>query len=82
LQTNWFDLAGTALPDFEPDLLNALGSINANHIRTIDKEPLEAYVCEQLDIPFTWDIYWTEAAREGRRLDINDIMFGQHCTMC
>jgi hypothetical protein len=82
LQTNWFDLAGTAHPDFEPDLLNALGSINANHIRTIDKEPLEAYFCEQSDIPFTWDIYWTEAAWEGRGLDINDIMFGQHCTMC
>jgi len=74
LWTNWFDQAGTTHLDFEPDLLNALGSIIANLIATILKALSEAYFWEQSDIPSTCDIYWTDAAREGKGLDINDPM--------
>jgi hypothetical protein len=44
------------------------------------KEPLEAYYWKQSDISSSWNIYRTDAAREGGSLDINNPVVGQHWT--
>jgi len=79
-RTNWFDLAGTPCLVFEPELLNAFDSIEAIYEATFEKEPLEAYFWEQSTVPSAWNLYWTEAAKEGGGLDINDPAFGAHWT--
>jgi hypothetical protein len=79
-QTNWFDLAGTPCLVFEPEPLNTFDSIEAILAATFEEEPLEAYFWEQSTVPSSWNTNWTDAAREGGGLDINDPVFGQHWT--
>jgi len=79
-RTNWFDLAGTPCLVFEPEPLNAFESIEAILTATFEEEPLEAYFWEQSAVPCPWNTYWTDAAREGSGLDINDPVFGPHLT--
>jgi len=47
---------------------------------TFEEEPLEAYFWEQSTVPSPWNTYWTDAAREGGGLDMNDPVFGPHWT--
>jgi hypothetical protein len=47
---------------------------------TFEEEPHEAYFWEQSTVPSPWNTYWTDAAREGGVLDINDPVFGPHLT--
>jgi hypothetical protein len=79
-RTNWFDLAGIPCLVFEPEPLNAFESIEAILTASFEEEPLEAYFWEQSAVPSPWNTYWTEAAREGGGLDINDPVFGPHWT--
>jgi hypothetical protein len=79
-RTNWFDLAGTPCLIFEPEPLNSIESIKAILAASFKEEPLEAYFWEQSAIPSPWNTYWTDAAREGGRLDINDPVFRLHWT--
>jgi hypothetical protein len=79
-RTNWFDLARVHCLVFEPEPLNAFESIEAILAASFEEEPLEAYFWEQSTVPSPWNIYWTEAAREGGGLDINDPVFGPHWT--
>ena len=65
---------------FEPEPLNALESIEAVLPATFKEEPLEAYFWKQSDVLSPWNLYWTDAARDGSGLDINDPVFGQHWT--
>ena len=78
--TNWFDLAGTPCHVFEPEPLNAFESIEAILTATFQEEPLKAYFWEQSTVTTPWNTYWTEAAREGGGLDINNPVFGPHYT--
>jgi len=77
-RTNWFDLTKTPCLVFEPEPLNAFESIKAILRESFKEEPLEAYFWEQSAVPSPWNTYWTDAAREGGGLDINDPVFGQH----
>jgi len=65
---------------FKPERSNAFHSIETILAVTLENECLEAYFWEQSDVPYTWNGYWTESAREGESLDINDPVFGQHWT--
>jgi len=78
--TNWFDLARTPCSLSERKPWNAFDSIEAILAATFKEEPLEAHFFEQSDVPSPWNTYWTDAAREGAGLDINDPVFGQHGT--
>ena len=77
---DWFDLAGTSCLVFEPEPSNPLKSIEAILAASFEEEPLEAYFWEQPTVPSLWNTYWTDAAREGGGLDINDPVFGPHWT--
>jgi len=79
-RTNWFDLAGTAGLVFESESLNVFDSIEAILSVTFEEEPLEAYFLEQSTVPSPWNTDWTDAAREGAGLDINDPVFWPHWT--
>jgi hypothetical protein len=65
---------------FEPEPLNAFESIEAILAASFEEAPLEAYFWEQSAAPSPWNPYWTDSAREGGGLDINDPVFGPHCT--
>jgi hypothetical protein len=60
--------------------LNAFDSIEAILAATSDKEPLKAYFWEQSKFPSSWNIYWTDAAREGTGLHIKDPVSRPHWT--
>jgi hypothetical protein len=75
---NFFDLAGTPCTLFEPEPLNAFESIDA--ILHEPEEPLEAYFWDQPDSPYPWNLYWTEAARHGGGLAVDDPVFGDSWT--
>jgi hypothetical protein len=77
-RTNWFDLAGISCLVFEPEPLNAFESIEAILTACFEEEPLEAYFWEQSGFPSPWNTYWTDTAREGGGLDINNPMFRPH----
>jgi hypothetical protein len=77
---NWLDLARTPCFVFEPESLNAFDSIEAVLAVTFEEEPLETYFWEQLTVPSSWNICWTDAAREGGGLAINDPVSGPHWT--
>jgi len=79
-RTNWFDLAGTPCLVFEPEPKNAFDSIEDILAATFKEEPLEANLWEQSTVPSPWNTYWTDAAREGGGLNINDPVFGPHWT--
>jgi hypothetical protein len=79
-RTNWLDVTGTPCHVFELEPLNTFESIEVVLEATFEQEPLEAHCWEQSDIPSPWNSYWTDAAREGGGLDINDPVFGQHWT--
>jgi len=73
---NWFDFARTPCLVLEPEPLNTFERINTVLAVTFEEEPLEEYFWEQSDVPFPWNMYWTDASRESRGLDINDPVFG------
>jgi len=79
-RTNWFDLAEVPCLVFEPEPLNVFESIEEILKTSFEEEPLEAYFWEQSAVPSPWNIYWTDAAREGGGLDINNPVFGPHWT--
>jgi hypothetical protein len=77
-QPNWVDVIGIHGRVFVPELLYAIVNIDAELAVTFKVEPLEVYFREQPDVPFPWNIHWADAAREGRGLDNNDQVLGQH----
>jgi len=79
-QTNWFDLAGIPCLVFEHELLNAFESIEDILTASFEEEPLEAYFWEQSAVPSPWNIYCTDAGREGGGLGIKKPVFGPHWT--
>jgi len=79
-RTNWIDLAGTPCLVFEPEPLNAFESIETILAASLGEEPLEAYFWEQSAFSSPWNTYWTDAAREGGGLDINDLVLEPHWT--
>jgi hypothetical protein len=79
-RTNWFDLAGTPCFVFEPEPLNAFDSIEGVLLSSLEEEPFEACFWEQSTVPSPWNTYWTDAARQGGGLSINDPLFGPHWT--
>jgi len=79
-RTNRFDITGTPGLVFEPESLNTFESIEAILVATFEEEPLIVYFSEQSTVISAWNIYWTDAAREGGGLDINDPVFGPHWT--
>src|ERR1700681_2831848 len=75
---NFFDLAGIPCTLFEPEPLNIFASID--EILNEPEEPLEAYFWDQPNSPKPWNLYWTEAARNGGGLTIDDPVFGDFWT--
>jgi hypothetical protein len=76
----WFDLAGKPCLVFETEHLNVYESIQAILLASFEEESLDAYFWEQSAVPSFWNTYWTDTAREGGGLHINDPMFGPHWT--
>ena len=70
---NFFDLAGRTVNLFEPELLNATESIDNILLET--EEPLEAYFWDEPQPVSPWNSYWTERAKSGGGLQINDPVF-------
>jgi hypothetical protein len=70
---NFFDLAGRTTNLFEPEPLNSFDSIDAVILEPED--PLEAYFWEEPQAVSPWNSYWTEAAKYGGGLQINDPVF-------
>ena len=70
---NFFDLAGRTTNLFEPEPLNSFDSIDAVILEP--EEPLEAYFWEEPQAVSPWNSYWTEAAKYGGGLQINDPVF-------
>jgi hypothetical protein len=60
--------------------LNVFESIEAILTASFKEQPLEANFWEQSAVPSPWNIYWTNTAKEGGGLDINDPVFGPHWT--
>jgi len=79
-RTNCFDLAAIPCLVFEPEPLNAFESSEEILTESFKEEPHEAYFWEQSTVPSLWNTYWTDAAREGGGLDIDDPVFGPHWT--
>jgi len=77
-ETNWFDLAETPCLEFKRKLLNAFNSIEAILASTFEEEPLGAYCWAQSTVPSSGNLYQTDAVREGRGIDINNVVFSQH----
>lgn len=77
-RTNWFDLPGATWLLSEPEQLKGFDSINT--ILSDKKEPLEAVFWKHSHNPSPLNIHWTEAAKEGRGLSINNPVFRQHGT--
>jgi len=78
--TNWFDLVGTPSLVFESEPLNTLERIDVILAAMCEEEPLEAYFWEQSTVPSPSNTYWTDAAREGGRLYMNNPVLGPHWT--
>ena len=72
---NWFALAGNPCFVIEPESLNTFDSIEAILTATFKEEPLEDNFWEQPTGPSRWTTFWTDSAKEGGRLDINDPVF-------
>ena len=70
---NFFDLAGQTTNLFEHEPLNSFNSIDAVILEP--EEPLEAYFWEEPQAVSPWNSYWTEAAKYGGGLQINDPVF-------
>jgi hypothetical protein len=70
---NIFDLASRTTNLFEPEPLNSFGSIDAVILEP--EEPLEAYFWEEPQALSPWSSYWTEAAKYGGGLQINNPVF-------
>src|ERR1700687_5042811 len=70
---NFFDLAGRTIDLFETEPLNAFDSIDAIILET--EEPLEEYLWSEPQAVSPWNSYWTEAAKQGGGLQINDPVF-------
>jgi hypothetical protein len=75
-RTNWFDLARTHCTLSGPEPLNGFESIEGLLNTEVDDISLSGYFWEQSDTPYPWNIYWTEAARYGGGLEIDDLVFG------
>jgi hypothetical protein len=65
---------------FEPESLNVFDCIEAILAATFEEEPLETYFGAQSTVPSPWNICWTDTARGGGGLAINDTVFGPHWT--
>ena len=70
---NFFDHAGRTINLFETEPLNAFDSIDGILLET--EEPLEAYFWDEPHKVSPWNSYWTEAAKNGGGLRINDPVF-------
>ena len=70
---NFFDLAGRTTNPFETEPLNAFNSIDAILLET--EEPLQAYFWDETQALSPWNSYWTEAAKQGGGLKMNDPVF-------
>jgi hypothetical protein len=77
-QVNFFHLAGMSTQLAEPEHLNFIDRIDALLHET--EEPLEAYFWDAPDTPYAWDLYWTNSARQGGGLSIDDPVFADHWT--
>lgn len=75
---NWVDLAGTSCTVFETKPLTSFKIIKARHSATFTKVHLEVYFWGQSDVSSPRNIYWTDTARVGGGLDMNDLVFRQH----
>jgi hypothetical protein len=64
------------MPFFKPEPFNSFTMIKGILAVTFEDGPLENYFWEQSDVPSPWNTYWTDAASQGRGLDINDPVFG------
>lgn len=74
-EMKWFGLAGTTWLVLQHEPQNAHGSIDILSAAIIEQETLEAYFWEQRTVPSPWNLYWTEAAREGGSIDISNPVF-------
>jgi hypothetical protein len=70
---NFFDIAGRTTNLFEYEPLNIFNSIDAVIFET--EEPLEEYFWKEPHAVSPWNSYWTEAAKYGGGLQINDPVF-------
>ena len=77
-RVNFFDLASIPLQLAESEPVNFFDSIDAPLNET--DEPLEDYFWDAPDTPYLWNLYWTDAARQGGGLSIDDPVFADHWT--
>jgi len=64
----------------EPEPLNAFESIEGLLNIEVDNICLPAYICEQSDTPYSWNLYWTEAAAYRGGLELDDPVLGNNWT--
>jgi hypothetical protein len=72
-QINFFDLADGTTSVFDQEPFNAFDRIDTVILET--EELLKAYFWDEPQAVSPWNSYWTEAARNGRRLQIDDPVF-------
>jgi len=77
---NLVNLAGTPCLVFVTDHFNDFESSQTMRVTSFEENASEAYFLEQSTVPFPWNLYLTDMAWEGRRLEISDTVFGPHCT--
>ena len=75
-QTNLFDHAATTCVVIEPERLKVFKCYKVIHAATFELEPLKAFCLESSAVPSLSNSSRTDAAKEGGRQDINDLLFG------
>ena len=79
-RTNWFDLARTHCSLSKRDPLNTFEGIEQLSTTVVDDLTLPAHFWEQSDVPSPWNTDWTEAAKYGGGLELDDPIFGSNWT--
>jgi hypothetical protein len=61
---------------------NAFDHIETTSAVAVKDDPMPGYMWEQSTVSSLGNPYWIDAAGEIGDLDLNDSVFGKHCTIC
>lgn len=76
---NWFHLARTSCLGHGPKPMITFESMEAILSANLAEELFEPVLCEGSTVHSLVNVHWTDAAREGGGLDINNPVFGHYC---
>jgi hypothetical protein len=79
-RVNILNLAATTTNLAQPELLNFCNSIHPLLNKT--EGPLEFHFWDTPDMLYLWNLNWTDRARQGEGLRIDDPVFTDHGTRC